>query len=57
MGHLMGIVEENGIITMSYHQVIYSHEIMTGICRSVPEILPNGKIRLPEIEHDENVTQ
>lgn len=48
MGHLKGIVEENGIIAMSYHQVTLYHEIMTGVCRSVPEIMPNGKIKLRE---------
>ncbi|WP_162416135.1 n-acetylglutamate synthase [Cyclobacterium roseum] len=47
-GHLIGIVADNGIINMRYHQVTHSHEIMTGTCRSVPEILPNGKIRLHE---------
>jgi hypothetical protein len=33
---------------MSYHQVNYNGELMTGICQSTPEILPNGKIRLHE---------
>ena len=47
-GHLIGIVDEFGNIDMRYHQVNDKNEIMTGICRSVPEILPNGKIRLHE---------
>ncbi len=47
-GHLIGLVDENGAIEMRYHQVNTSDELMTGICRSVPEILPNGKIRLLE---------
>lgn len=47
-GHLIGIVDENGNIDMRYHQVNTKHEIMTGICKSRPEILENGKIRLYE---------
>lgn len=47
-GHLIGLVNENGIINMRYHQVNKLNEIMTGICFSKPEILPNGKIRLLE---------
>jgi hypothetical protein len=47
-GHLIGIVDEDGNMDMRYHQVNDKNEIMTGICRSVPEILPSGKIRLHE---------
>ena len=46
--HLIGIVDENGNIDMRYHQVNEKNEIMTGICKSKPEILENGKIRLHE---------
>lgn len=48
LGHLIGIVSEDGIIEMSYHQVNLNDEIMTGICKSTPEVLSNGKIRLHE---------
>jgi len=47
-GHLIGLVDENGHIDMRYHQVNLNDEIMTGICKSKPEILENGKIRLHE---------
>jgi hypothetical protein len=47
-GHLIGIVNDSGEIDMRYHQVNTSEELMTGICKSVPEILENGKIRLHE---------
>tara|TARA_R110002020_G_scaffold460635_1_gene679219 strand:+ start:864 stop:1202 length:339 start_codon:yes stop_codon:yes gene_type:complete len=47
-GHLIGLVDENGNIDMRYHQVNNNGEIMTGICKSNPEILENGKIRLYE---------
>jgi hypothetical protein len=33
---------------MRYHQLNINHELMTGICKSKPEILNNGKIRLHE---------
>lgn len=47
-GHLIGLVGENGEIEMSYHQVNATGELRTGLCKSVPEILPNGKIKLHE---------
>ena len=47
-GHLIGLVDENGIIEMRYHQINNKGELMTGICTSTPELLQNGKIRLHE---------
>ena len=47
-GHLIGIVNDAGEIDMRYHQVNISGELMTGICKSIPEIMKNGKIRLHE---------
>ena len=47
-GHLIGIVQENGEIEMRYHQINAKGELMTGVCHSIPEIMPNGKIRLHE---------
>jgi hypothetical protein len=47
-GHLIGLVADDGSIDMRYHQVNNKGELMTGICKSVPEVLPNGKIRLHE---------
>ena len=48
-GHLIGLVDDEGIIEMRYHQVNEKGELMTGTCTSKPEILENGKIRLHEI--------
>ena len=48
-GHLIGVVDPNGKIEMRYHQINMKNELMTGVCQSTPEILPNGKIRLHEI--------
>lgn len=47
-GHLIGIVDELGHIEMRYHQMNDQFEIMTGKCKSIPEIMKNGKIRLHE---------
>lgn len=47
-GHLIGLVDSRGNIDMRYHQVNDKNELTTGICKSVPEILANGKIRLHE---------
>lgn len=48
-GHLIGLVDAAGNIDMRYHQVNDKGELMTGMCRSTPELLSNGKIRLHEI--------
>lgn len=47
-GQLIGLVDAEGRIDMRYHQINDRGQLMTGICRSTPEILPNGKIRLHE---------
>jgi hypothetical protein len=47
-GHLIGLVDDKGVIDMRYHQVNTKGELMTGICKSTPEILSDGKIRLLE---------
>ncbi len=47
-GHLIGLVNDEGIIDMRYHQINKNEVLMTGICISKPEIDANGKIRLHE---------
>lgn len=47
-GHLIGLVDVDGNIDMRYHQINEKGELMTGVCKSTPEILSNGKIRLHE---------
>ncbi len=47
-GHLLGIVANDGSINMRYHQINIHQQIMTGICTSTPEIMPDGKIKLHE---------
>jgi hypothetical protein len=48
LGHLIGRVENDFSINLNYHQINVRNEISTGICHSMPEILPNGKIRIHE---------
>lgn len=47
-GHLIGTVDDRGNIDMRYHQVNDRGELQTGICRSRPEVLLDGRIRLHE---------
>lgn len=49
IGHLIGLVDENGNIDMRYHQINENGELMTGICKSTPKIIENGKIILHEV--------
>lgn len=47
-GHLIAIADENGKLDMRYQHINTGHALMTGTCVSVPELLPNGKLRLHE---------
>ncbi|MGB0431156.1 MAG: n-acetylglutamate synthase [Bacteroidia bacterium] len=47
-GLLIGLIDNNGGIDMRYQQVNSKGELMTGVCLSKPELMPNGKIRLHE---------
>jgi hypothetical protein len=47
-GQLIGLVDPDGNIDMRYQQVNQKGELMTGICKSVPEILSDGRICLHE---------
>lgn len=47
-GQLMALVQADGSLDMRYHHRNKDGLFMTGICHSVPEVLPNGKLRLHE---------
>ena len=47
-GHLIAVVNEDGLLNMQYHHINDKNEIKTGKCISIPEVLPNGKLRLHE---------
>lgn len=48
IGHLVGTVDDNGVLNMSYHHINEHGELMTGLCKSTPEILEDGLIRMHE---------
>lgn len=47
-GHVIACCDDEGNLDMRYHHINRRGEIMTGICRSTPEILADGRIRLYE---------
>lgn len=47
-GQLIGTVQPDGSLDMRYHHRNKSGDLMTGICKTVPEVLPDGKLRLHE---------
>jgi hypothetical protein len=47
-GTLIATVDEAGALDMRYHHVNAAGELMTGRCRSTPEVLPDGRLRLHE---------
>ncbi|MFB5196057.1 n-acetylglutamate synthase [Neobacillus sp. KR4-4] len=47
-GTLIGIVQENGHLQFRYNHVNTKNEIRGGKCCSIPETLPDGRIRLHE---------
>ncbi len=47
-GTLIAKVDADGCLEMRYQHINTSGELMTGECRSTPEILPDGRIRLHE---------
>lgn len=47
-GTLIATADGDGVLDMRYQHVNDRGELMTGICRSVPELLPDGRLRLHE---------
>lgn len=47
-GQIIGLVDEQGRMNLRYHHVNLDGVIMTGRCKTRPEILPGGKVRLHE---------
>jgi hypothetical protein len=48
MGTLIATVDEAGGLDMRYAHVNASGDLMTGTCRSTPEVLLDGRLRLHE---------
>lgn len=47
-GTLVGTSDDAGEIRFAYCMVLDDGRIVTGLCHSVPEMLPDGRIRLAE---------
>jgi hypothetical protein len=47
-GTLLATADEQGVLDMRYQHLNRQGELMTGVCRSVPERLPDGRLRLHE---------
>ena len=47
-GTLVATVDQSGCLDMRYSHVNRNNQLMTGECRSVPEVLPDGRLRLHE---------
>lgn len=47
-GQLVAMIKDDNSLEMRYQHINVDQEFKTGICTSVPEILPTGKIRLHE---------
>jgi hypothetical protein len=47
-GRLVGVCGPDGVITAAYCQVMADGEVIAGTCRSTPDTLPDGRLRLTE---------
>jgi hypothetical protein len=47
-GSLVGTCAGDGVLTLAYCQVLTTGEVISGECRSIPERLSDGRIRLRE---------
>lgn len=47
-GHIIGVIDAEGLLDMRYQHVDRDGKLMTGYCKTTPEVLPTGKIRLHE---------
>ena len=47
-GTLVAKIAEDGTLEMRYQHLNRDGELMTGRCRSTPEVLPDGRLRLHE---------
>jgi hypothetical protein len=47
-GYLIATVDESGALDARYQHVNSTGILMTGVCRTIPELLPDGRYRLHE---------
>lgn len=48
LGSMLGTVGPDGHLHFCYHHLTDQGELRSGVCRSRPELLPDGRIRLYE---------
>lgn len=48
VGRLVGTCEPDGTLRMSYSQVLADGAVVSGSCRTTPQVLPDGRLRLRE---------
>lgn len=47
-GHLVGTTDEDGRLHFLYHHLNTAGELRAGECNSIPQKLPDGRLRLRE---------
>jgi mannose-6-phosphate isomerase-like protein (cupin superfamily) len=47
-GSLTGRCGPDGVLTLAYGQLLDDGEVVAGVCTSLPELLPDGRVRLRE---------
>lgn len=47
-GHMIGKVNDDSSIYFTYQHIDTNGHLKSGFCKSVPEVLPDGRIRLYE---------
>ena len=47
-GQMLGIVHEDSSLDFVYHHIDRDGNLKSGHCRSIPELLPGGRVRLHE---------
>jgi len=47
-GQLIASCDANGVLEMRYQHINAAGQLMTGECRSIPEVLDDGRLRLHE---------
>lgn len=48
LGTLVAMVDADGVLDMHYQHVNTDRKLMTGVCETTPEVLPDGRLRLHE---------
>ncbi|WP_412543130.1 hypothetical protein R8Z50_11865 [Longispora sp. K20-0274] len=50
-GFLVGTADADGVMTLSYSQVLDTGEVISGRCTTTPTLLEDGRLRLREEWH------